>query len=294
MDLVHHQITINDAKLSYFERSGHNAVTVLLSHATGFHGRCWDGVLNYLPPNYRVIVLEHRGHGRSEKVGPYDWKTFGDDLVGFIQELNLNNLVAVGHSMGGMTVLYAAAKELSRFKELLLLDPVIMELSFYEGGPPFPEYSDVKEHPVAKRVNRWQSVDAMFEKFKSRYPFSLWKPEILYAYCQFGIEEDSDTLEPEKPFQLCCPPEVEASIYMGNNRFNPHQILDAAQLPVTVFRAVERPKDRVLMDFSKSPTWPHLASSLPDAKDVYLPYLSHFIPMQDPLLVATQINQIIV
>jgi pimeloyl-ACP methyl ester carboxylesterase len=40
------------------------------------------------------------------------------------------------------------------------------------------------------------------------------------------------------------------------------------------------------MDFTASPTWPDLAKQFPNAQDVYLPDLTHFIPMQDPGLVA--------
>ena len=40
------------------------------------------------------------------------------------------------------------------------------------------------------------------------------------------------------------------------------------------------------MDFSLSPTWPELATRFPRGRDVYLPHLTHFIPMQDPALVA--------
>ena len=36
------------------------------------------------------------------------------------------------------------------------------------------------------------------------------------------------------------------------------------------------------MDFIASPTWPDLASAMPDCRDVYLPDLDHFIPMRDP------------
>jgi len=42
----------------------------------------------------------------------------------------------------------------------------------------------------------------------------------------------------------------------------------------------------VEMDFSASPTWPELAAQFPRGQDVHLPELTHFIPMQDPQLVA--------
>jgi hypothetical protein len=40
------------------------------------------------------------------------------------------------------------------------------------------------------------------------------------------------------------------------------------------------------MDFASSPTWESLAAQFPRGRDVYLPELSHFMPMQDPELTA--------
>ena len=90
--------------------------------------------------------------------------------------------------------------------------------------------------------------------------------------------------------ELACPPLVEASIYMGNNTTGIHDLLGLLAritVPVVVLRARGRdPEDAAVMDFSKSPTWPGLAGAFPNGRDVYLPGLTHFIPMQDPELVA--------
>jgi pimeloyl-ACP methyl ester carboxylesterase len=48
-----------------------------------------------------------------------------------------------------------------------------------------------------------------------------------------------------------------------------------------------------MTDFSVSPTWPELASALPNCRDVYLPDLDHFIPMRDPALVASCIQEVL-
>jgi pimeloyl-ACP methyl ester carboxylesterase len=74
---------------------------------------------------------------------------------------------------------------------------------------------------------------------------------------------------------------------MGNTETNVHGLLDQVDLPVVILRAKGRdPDDHDIMDFSLSPTWNELAEHLPDARDVYLPHLTHFIPMQEPELVA--------
>ena len=60
--------------------------------------------------------------------------------------------------------------------------------------------------------------------------------------------------------------------------------------PVTLLRAP--PGDPSEPYQGNSPTWPELASALPDCREVYLPHLNHFIPMQDPALVAGHIRAV--
>jgi hypothetical protein len=126
----------------------------------------------------------------------------------------------------------------------------------------------------------------MYERFADRFPFSAWQPEVLEDYCRWGVLPAPDG----DGYELACPPVVEASIYMGNAGTDVHTLVPGIELPVTVLRARMRtPEDGDEMDFSKSPTWPGLADEFPNGRDVYLPELTHFIPMQDPALVARYI-----
>jgi len=49
----------------------------------------------------RCVAYDRRGHGRSEEPGRgYDFDTLADDLAEVIEQLDLRNLILVGHSMG--------------------------------------------------------------------------------------------------------------------------------------------------------------------------------------------------
>jgi pimeloyl-ACP methyl ester carboxylesterase len=70
-----------------------------------------------------------------------------------------------------------------------------------------------------------------------------------------------------------------------------HDNVRSVKVPVTVMRAQQRqegPRDHT--DFSASPTWDRLAQEFPQGRDVFLPGLTHFMPMQDPALVAAYIE----
>jgi pimeloyl-ACP methyl ester carboxylesterase len=83
---------------------------------------------------------------------------------------------------------------------------------------------------------------------------------------------------------------MEASVY-ASGRSNP-AILDTAaalQIPTLVVRA----KQTNLMDFKSSPTWPKLASTMPQGTDFYRPDMTHFHPFQDPADAARIIAEFI-
>jgi len=278
---VEHRFHGDDMSLCYFQWGPGNGPTVLLVHATGFHARCWDRTVAALPEGYRVIAPDMRGHGRSQRRGPYLWHAFGADLAAFTEHLGLEDAIGVGHSMGGHCVTQVAGQRPGTFSRLLLLDPVILDPAVY--GDRHGAFASAEDHPVARRRNRWASWQEMYQRFADRYPFSAWRPEVLEDYCRYGVLPAADG----DGFELACPPAVEASIYMGNAKTDVHDLVPAVDIPVTVVRARERSAgDGQEMDFSKSPTWPRLAGAFPRGHDVYLPELTHFIPMQDPELVA--------
>lgn len=285
---------------NYVEANGHrlcwfewNATVsrdsiVLLVHATGFHARCWDQVVSYLGDQY-VISVDMRGHGRSSKEGPFTWDCFGSDLIELIKQLELKNIIGVGHSMGGHSVTQAAAALPDAFERLVLVDPVIMAPEIYEHKDKLHSawLNEAGEHPVARRRNLFDDAEAMFKNFQGRGSYGLWKEQVLRDYCEYGLLPNPD--KSVGGYVLACPPKVEASIYMGSSGESIYEQIDSIEVPVKVLRAVEREKERTEMDFSTSPTWPKLADQFKNGKDIYLPELTHFIPMQAPELTAQHI-----
>lgn len=273
---------VNGVELCWFEwgREFVDRGTVLLIHATGFHARCWDGTVRHLDDRH-VIAVDMRGHGRSGKVPPYRWRTFGEDVTALVRALGLERVVGAGHSMGGHSLTQAAAMEQDRFERLVLVDPVILSPESYAN---FDEsaFADAADHPVARRRNRYDSPGAMRENLANRGSFGLWEPAVLEDYCEYGLVPDDGA----GGYVLACPPLVEATIYAGSASTDIYDLIETIEIPVTVLRAAERDAGSQQMDFGKSPTWPRLAGRFANGTDVYFPALSHFLPMQAPELVA--------
>lgn len=270
--------TDDGARLVYFEWGTPADETMLLVHATGFHARCWDQVVEHLPERH-VIAVDMRGHGRSDKQPPYAWDRFGLDVQNLVERLDLNAVVGVGHSMGGHSVTQAAARVPGRFERLVLVDPVIVARENYQAREWTPAGD---EHPVGRRRNRFADWREMMERLGTRGSYPLWKPQVLEDYCRYGLLPNPEG----DGYVLACPPEVEASIYMGSSSVDIYDLIAQIEIPVVVARAKPRTGPREGMDFGLSPTWPGLASQFRRGRDVFWPDLTHFMPMQAPERVA--------
>lgn len=271
------------ARIAYVEWGRPGDPVIFLIHATGFHARCWDQTVKALGDGYRVIAVDARGHGRSEKTGPIrDWTVPAKDIAELVEHLNLKDAIGAGHSMGGHLLVQVAATHPRTFKRLVLIDPVMLPPEVY-ANPHLTALPEGAVHPVARRRNSWASWQEMFDAFKKRHPYSLWRTEVLEDYCRYGLVPATSG----QGLELACPPAIEASIYMGHAGRDIYALAARIQVPVTVLRAKPRePGPRDLTDFAASPTWQGVAGTFAKGRDVPLPHLTHFIPMQEPELTA--------
>jgi len=85
---------------------------ILFIHGTPGSIEDWDPVISSLSSNYRVTVFDRPGHGCSsaEKIG-YNLKHNANIVLGIINELQLENVIVVGHSYGGSVILALAVSK---------------------------------------------------------------------------------------------------------------------------------------------------------------------------------------
>jgi N-formylmaleamate deformylase len=86
--------------------------------------RCWARVAEALAPDYDVIAVDARGHGRSEaSVDGYTLITQAEDLAGVIAALGLEQPALLGHSLGAEATLVLAGTYPDLLRAILLEDP---------------------------------------------------------------------------------------------------------------------------------------------------------------------------
>lgn len=273
---------INGAELCLFEWPGEGP-PLLFVHATSMHARCWDQVIQHLPGRH-VYSVDMRGHGRSTVHDPpYNWRGFGEDVAELARELDFQDAVGVGHSMGGHSVTLAAALEPPRFGALVLVDAVITDRQREQpaGEPPRAISSTMRRSEFA-------SPDEMFERYKDRSPFDTWDRAALRDYCEYGLLPTADG----DGFTLACRPDIEQAVYAGASGTDIFDEIATIAAPVRVLRARDRQDGDVR--FGSSTSAPDLAARFTAsvaAEDVQLPDNSHHIPMESPALVAQHVEQ---
>ena len=248
------------------------AVPLVFAHATGFHGRVFDAIIEQFPA-HPAHAVDLRGHGQSGGGPIDDWRLLSSDVAGFLAQAGITGAVGIGHSMGAHTLLQVAADHPDAFSRLVLFDPVILAPDYYAADEAF--YTADNPHPAIRRKRDFASPEAMIERFGSRDPYCLFDPRVFADYCRYGLVPAASG----EGMELACAPEVEASVY-ASSRSN-SAILEAAkgvQIPVLVVRA----QASDLNNFKSSPTWPELASVLPQGTDLYRPDRTHFHPFEDP------------
>jgi pimeloyl-ACP methyl ester carboxylesterase len=116
-------VEANGIRLHY-TRTGGNRPPLVLAHGVTDDGLCWTPVAEALEAEYDVIMVDARGHGRSEAPEHgYDPLTLATDLYGPITALNLRKPIVLGHSMGARTALVLAGTYPDAPRAILLEDP---------------------------------------------------------------------------------------------------------------------------------------------------------------------------
>jgi len=161
-----------------------DAGPVLCVHGITANCRCWDVVANALIPDYRIIAMDLRGRGQSEKPdGGYSLEYHLRDMICVLDDLQIDRAVIMGHSLGAFIGLAFAAQHPDRTDRLILVDGA-GDLSADQMNKVF-----VGIKPALDRLGQiFPSADAYLDKMKQAPYLHPWTP-VVETYCRYEIEE---------------------------------------------------------------------------------------------------------
>ncbi|WP_085368870.1 alpha/beta fold hydrolase [Leifsonia sp. NCR5] len=160
-------ITTSDGTQIYYTDQGEGR-PVVLSHGWPLSSDAWQVELKLLADNgYRAIAHDRRGHGRSSQ--PYtgnDMDTYARDLAELVEQLDLHDLVVIGHSTGGGEVVrYAAQHGVGRVAKVITagaVPPIMVKSDSNPDGTPIEVFDEIRAGVLKDRSQYYLDLAVPF------------------------------------------------------------------------------------------------------------------------------------
>jgi pimeloyl-ACP methyl ester carboxylesterase len=105
----------------YHRELGEGSPLMILHGLFGFSDN-WQTHAKKLAEYYRVILVDLRNHGRSDWSDEFSYEIMANDVLELCDDLDLEDLILVGHSMGGKVAMHMAEKRESLLEKLIIVD----------------------------------------------------------------------------------------------------------------------------------------------------------------------------
>jgi pimeloyl-ACP methyl ester carboxylesterase len=132
---------------------------------------------------------------------------------------------------------------------------------------------------AGRRRREFGSREEAADHFRGRGAFTGWVEEALQGYVRDGLIGDG-------PVRLACDPEVEADVYRGSGAHHTWDHLQAIEIPVLVMSGAE--SDTVTPGLAHEQ-----AGRLVRGGVEVVPGAGHFLPMENPGLVAERVRRLV-
>ncbi|MCG2777867.1 MAG: alpha/beta hydrolase [Desulfobacterales bacterium] len=159
---------------------------ILCIHGITANSRCWDVIADALSPSHTVLAMDLRGRGLSGAPSTgYSMEHHSRDILAVLDDLGLERVVLMGHSLGAFISLIFGAKHPERVDRIILVD----------GGGKLSEDQLVKVFAGIKpSLDRLGKVLPSFEAYldlMKEAPFLKNWSQALETYYQYEVEEVS-------------------------------------------------------------------------------------------------------
>jgi pimeloyl-ACP methyl ester carboxylesterase len=118
------QVTIRDkqVEINYFQQ-GQGDTTLLFLHGWCIDGTYWTNQVESFSKTYHVIAIDLPGFGQS-KAERTNWtiEEYANDVSAFMDAMNLQNVIIIGHSMAGEIMLQMALSNNSKIIGIVGVD----------------------------------------------------------------------------------------------------------------------------------------------------------------------------
>jgi pimeloyl-ACP methyl ester carboxylesterase len=140
-------ITTADGIDLYYESHGSGEPTLVFIHGWTCDATAWNNQISYFKDKYRVVVLDLPGFGRSG-LNRKNWimERYGADVEELVNELKMENIILIGHSLGGCVILEAAKKFQNKVSAIVLVDVLRSLTTHYDSTYVINFYNTIREN----------------------------------------------------------------------------------------------------------------------------------------------------
>jgi len=169
-------VIANGLNLHYLDWGNADAPPMLLLHGLCGNAHYWDFFARSMKNDYHILALDQRGHGDSSWTRSYSPRDYVLDLEAFVTALELDNIVLIGHSMGGINAIIYAARHPEQISQLAIIDigPEIAAAGIERMGKERasePEAFNSEEEAVEYMKKLGPRHSEVFIRLQARYAF---------------------------------------------------------------------------------------------------------------------------
>ncbi len=251
------------------------------AHANGLPPESYRTLLEPLTDTFRVVSFAARplwSDDPPESLG--DWTPLAEDLGRELDRREIEGVIGVGHSLGGVLTAMAAAADPKLFSALVLIDPVVFTFprSWFwaamkglgQGGR-LPLVQSAR-----RRRDRWPDRETVAAAYRSKPAFAGWTEAAFNDYLEAGFVGSDDGV------RLRYPKAWEARIF----EISPADVwtaLRAIEIPVLFLRGAN--SETFLAGAAA-----RASREMANVEVREIPATSHFLPFEDPDGVAGEIR----
>lgn len=154
---------------------GEGKETIIFAHGFGCDQNMWKYIAPQFAERYKVVLFDYVGSGNSD-ITAYESKKYGtlygyaQDVLNIIEEMNLKNVIFIGHSISSMIGMLAGIQYPDYFEKLIMIGPSPCYLNDKYGYIGGFEENDIKELLTMMEMNfsGWASYMAPLAMDRSK------------------------------------------------------------------------------------------------------------------------------
>jgi pimeloyl-ACP methyl ester carboxylesterase len=177
-------LDVNGIKLHYIEYPNATKPKLLLLHGLTANALTFNGLIEAgLNKHWHVIAIDFRGRGNSTKRAfKYSITDHGNDIIGLLDFLQIDNIAVAGHSFGGLMSTWLAYRHANRVNRLWILD----------AAPAMNPKTPQMLMPALSRVDKkYENFDAFLTAIKNSEYMIKWDDAML-PYYKADVDELKD------------------------------------------------------------------------------------------------------